>query len=325
VPSRLFIGASRTGKSQVASDALSQVRTDYPDASIYYLSAGFKEAEDGWYWAAANHVAGYALKDMKPEAVRAAYEHWASLIEAFRDNADYSSTKPKVLVVDELDSIMAFADGAGSSGKHVTQLLINTLTAASSTGAKDGFVMWAIAPVGDCAGLGLTRGKVSAMNPVFVAFNGQEWNEATYKTAAANGLAPSHRPQGFREGDRVIGIGGNWELLPPSPKLARTIDDCRFYPPSGMDVVMDAIAAQTMAQITPTEPVDELTIQMRAVYDYAAKREQPFDKRTVQRATLAALKGMSSDDIGTLLELMTEDNYLTVQDGFYYQNPNRHP
>ncbi len=325
LPSRLFIGASRTGKSQVASDALSQVRKDYPDASIYYLSAGFKEAEDGWYWAASNHVAGYALKDMKPEAVRGAYEHWASLIEAFRDNTDYSSDKPKVLVVDELDSIMAFAEGAGNSGKHVVKLLINTLTAASSTGAKDGFIMWAIAPVGDCAGLGLSRGKVSAMNPVFVAFNGQEWNEATYKTAAANGLAPATRPQGFREGDRVIGIGGNWELLPPSPKLAQSIGDCRFYPPSGMDVVMDAIAAQTMAQFSEPEPVDELTQQMRAVYDYAVKKEQPFDKRTVQRGNLPALKGMSSDDIGTLLDLMTEDDYLTVQDGFYYQNPNRRP
>lgn len=325
LPSRLFIGASRTGKSQVASDALSQVRKDYPEASIYYISAGFKETEDGWYWAAANHVGGYALKDMKPEAVRGAYEHWASLIEAFRDNADYSSAKPKVLVVDELDSIMAFAEGAGNSGKHVVTLLINTLTAASSTGAKDGFIMWALAPVGDCAGLGLTRGKVSAMNPVFVAFNGQEWNEATYKTAAANGLAPATRPQGFREGDRVIGIGGNWELLPPSPKLARSIDDCRFYPPSGMDLVMDAIAAQTIAQIAEPEPVDELTQQMRAVYEYAAKKGQPFDKRTIQRGNLGALKGMSSDDIGTLLELMAEDDYLTVQDGFYYYNPNRHP
>jgi hypothetical protein len=325
LPSRLFIGASRTGKSQVASDALSQVRTEYPDASIYYLSAGFKEAEDGWYWAAANHVAGYALKDMKPEAVRGAYEHWASLIEAFRDNTDYSSTKPKVLVVDELDSIMAFADGAGNSGKHVVTLLINTLTAASSTGAKDGFIMWALAPVGDCAGLGLTRGKVSAMNPVFVAFNGQEWNEATYKTAAANGLAPATRPQGFREGDRVIGIGGNWELLPPSPKLAQSINDCRFYPPSGMDLVMDAIAVQTMAQITEPEPVDELTQQMRAVYEYAEKRGVPVNKRGIRQATLPTLDGLNTDDIGTILELMAEDGYLHFQEDAYTVNPNKKP
>jgi hypothetical protein len=223
VPSRLFTGASRSGKSQLASDSATTVRMEKPGATIYYMSAGFKLSEDGWYWAAADHIAGYDLKRLKPEEIKAAYEHWSAMFDDFRDNEKYSMECPKILIIDELNSIIAAAPMAGPVGETVKTKVKNHITFAGSTGGKDGYVVWGIAPIGDCLGLGVSRGQVSALNPVFVGVYGDDWNATVFKTASPNGLAPSQTPIGFRNGERVVGIGGNWESLPVSQNLAKTL------------------------------------------------------------------------------------------------------
>jgi hypothetical protein len=323
LPSRLFVGASRSGKSQVASDAGALARQKYPNATIFYISAGYKPEEDDNYWRFANHVAGYAFKDMTPEQRRSAYEHWLKILDEFHGCA-YSRENPKLLIADELDTIMTFA-GDSESGKLVAKNLTDKLTFAGSVGAKDGFVVWAIAPVGDMGSLGLTRGKSSAFNPVYVARFGSGWNSATYKTAAPNGLAPRNLPTGFRDDDRIVGIGGEWELLPQTQQLALNGPDCRILPASGVDMVMAAVVAQTLAQINEPEPASQIVSQMRAIYEYAQRRDVPVNKRGIRQATLPALDGMDTDDIGTLLELMAEDGFLHFQDDVYTVNPNKKP
>lgn len=318
LPSRLFVGGSRTGKSQLASDAGAKARQLYPEATIFYLSAGYTEVEDSDYWRFANHVAGYSFKDMKPEQIRGAYEHWMKLLDEF-DRCVYSREKPKLLIVDELNTVMTFGQNS-NSGKLFTEQLKGRLQLAASVGAKDGYCLWGIAPVGDMGSLCLSRGQTSAFNPVYVGIFGSAWNQTTYTTAVGNGLAPKIPPSGFREGDRIVGIGGEWELLPESKRLAANGQDHRIFPESTMDFVMEAIAAQTMAQISETESVDLLTQQMRSVYDWARRKGLPFDKRGVQQATLTSLKGLSADEIGTLLEMMLEDGYLSKQGDFYCVN-----
>jgi hypothetical protein len=239
---RIMIGASRSGKSQLASDCISEVRNRYPDSTIYYLSAGFKVGEDDWYWRAADVVAGYKLKDCKPEEIDRAYTHWVNVLEAFRDNSDYSAEKPKVLIVDEANSIEEYSSQT-LSGPQVKQLISNFLVASGSMGAKDGYIVWALAPVGDMAGLGVTRGKVSSLNPVFTGVVGANWNDLVHRTASTNGLAPKNKPEGFKEGQRVVAIGGRWEALPPTKKLALGLPD-RSPPPEPWQIM----AASTMAQ-----------------------------------------------------------------------------
>lgn len=323
LPSRLFVGGSRTGKSQLASDAGAKAREAYPEATIFYLSAGYKESEDNDYWRFANHVAGYSFKDMKPEQIRGAYEHWMKLLDEF-DRCPYSQAKPKVLVCDELNTVMTFGQNS-NSGKLFCEQLKGRLQLAASVGSKDGYVLWGIAPVGDMGSLGLSRGQASAFNPVFVGLFGSSWNQTTYITAVGNGLAPKHPPVGFREGDRVVGIGGEWERLPQSQQLALAGQDHRVYPESGIDAVMQAVAAQTLAQVAEIEPVDEVTRQIQAIYQYIQKRGLPIDKRGIQQAKIPALEGLNADDIGTLLDLMLEDGNLQIQDGYFTINPNKKP
>ena len=223
--SRLIVGASRSGKSQLASDAIATVRKKHPNATIYYVSAGCKPGEDSWYWNPVDHFAGYNFLDMRPEEIRGAYEHWLALLDGF-DSFPYSLTEPKIFIVDELDSIMKKA-GASESGKLFVDQLKGRMQSAASMGAKSGYVIWGISPVAGMASLDLTRDQASTFNPVFVAIAGRDWNQTAYINARSNGLAPRQLPQGFPDGTRVVGIGGEWEALPESPKLAKRQADRR--------------------------------------------------------------------------------------------------
>jgi hypothetical protein len=94
-----------------------------------------------------------------------------------------------------------------------------------------------------------------------------------------------------------------------------------------LDLVMNTIAAQALAQVVDeqeeAEEVDDVLVQMRAVYAYAVKRGVPVNKRGLRQATLSALDGMNTDEIGALLDMMCDEGFFQVQDGNYTPNPNK--
>lgn len=310
VPSRLGIGAARSGKSQLFSDAGTLLRSKYPTAQIYYVSAGYLESEDGHYWRFANEVAGYSFKDMSPDERTQAYQHWTEMLLSF-DSAPYSMDNPKVFIVDELNSVMTFGEES-KAGKNFVKSLKDKLVLASSLGAKSGYVLWGIAPIGGMAGLNLTRDQASAFNPIYVGKFGSNWNATAYKNAAANGLAPGLPPTGFSENERIVGIGGEWESLPQTQNLAMKSDDFRVSS-------IATFATAFMETFTETDPRPS---QMSAVYAYIKRRSLPLSKRDIQMARLPAIDGMTADDIGFLLDEMHEKKHLTRQADNFYFDPN---
>ena len=310
VPSRLGIGAARCGKSQLFSDAGTLLRSEYPNAQIYYISAGYLESEDGYYWRFANEVAGYSFKDMTPDQRTKAYQHWTEMLLSF-DTANYSIENPKLFIVDELNSVMAFGDES-KIGKNFIKSLKDKLVLASSLGAKSGYVLWGIAPIGGMAGLNLTRDQASAFNPIYVGKFGSNWNATAYKNAAANGLAPGLPPTGFSENERIVGIGGEWETLPQTQNLAMKCDDFRA----------SAITTFATAFIEAFTDADPRSSQMSAIYAYIKRRGIPLNKRDIQMARLPAIDGMSADEIGSLLDDMHEKKHLTRQADNFYFDPN---
>ena len=181
--------------------------------------------EDDHYWRFANEAAAYSFKDLSPEERVLAYKHWTEILNAF-DQATYSATRPKVFIIDEINTIVRFG-GASAIGKSFVKSMIDKLVLAASTGSKGGYVIWALAPIGGVAGLGLSRDEISAFNPLYVAKFGSNWNATTYQTAANNGIAPKILPSGFRENERIVGIGGEWESLPQSQFLSKQCVDFR--------------------------------------------------------------------------------------------------
>ena len=221
VPSWLGIGATRSGKSQLFSDAGTLLRSKHPNSQIYYISTGYLESEDAHHWKFASEVAGYSFKDMTVDQRTNAYQHWSEMLLSF-DTADYSIENPKVFIVDELNSVMAFGDES-EIGKSFVKALKDKLVSTSLLGAKSEYVLWAIAQIGGMASLNLTRGQASALNPIYVGKFGSNWNATAYKNAVANGLAPELPPTGFSENERIVGIDGGWESLPQTQNLIPTV------------------------------------------------------------------------------------------------------
>lgn len=224
VISRLVVGATRTGKSQLASDAAGLLRLRFGDKiTIFYISAGYIEEEDGRYWQMCDRVSGFYFPDMSDAEKRLAYDDWAQLLDEFNQvvsNVD----SPKLLIVDELNSVMRSALSLNSEkALTVFNAIKDKLASISSMGAKRGLSMWGIAPTGAMGDMELTRGNVTAMNPIFVAQRPDcdpGWNDVVYLTAKTNGMAPGKRPSedvwdkaraiGV---DRVVGVGGQWSPL----------------------------------------------------------------------------------------------------------------
>jgi hypothetical protein len=231
VISRLIIGASRTGKSQLASDGLGYIRLRYgTSVTIYYLSAGFIAEEDGRYWQMCDRVSGFYFPDMSDAGKRLAYKGWSKLIEEFTAIPS-NVEQPKILVIDELNSAISTAMRLGSEEANLfVQAVKGKLADVSSMGAKRGVSVWGLAPTGAMGDMGLTKANVSAMNPVFVAqipSASPGWNETVYQTAKTNGLAPRNPPtqdvidecESLRL-TRIVGAGGKWLPLAQSPKIA---------------------------------------------------------------------------------------------------------
>lgn len=229
--SRIIIGASRTGKSQLASDALGFVRLRFgQNVTIFYISAGFIPEEDGRYWSMCDRVSGFYFPESSDTQKRLAYGVWNDLIEEFT-KVPSSVEQPKILVIDELNSVMGTA--ARLDSPIATQFVNGVkgkLADISSMGSKRGLVIWALAPTGAMGDLGLTKANVTAMNPIFVAqvpTATPGWNETTYLTAKNNGLAPERKPDrdvldeceelGL---DRLIGVAGRWLPLMNSANVA---------------------------------------------------------------------------------------------------------
>ncbi|GAP99090.1 hypothetical protein [Leptolyngbya sp. NIES-2104] len=229
--SRIIIGASRTGKSQLASDALGFVRLRFgQNVSIFYISAGFIPEEDGRYWSMCDRVSGFYFPELSDTQKRLAYGVWNDLLEEFTTMPS-SVERPKILVIDELNSIMGTAVRLDSAiATQFVNGVKGKLADISSMGSKRGLVIWALAPTGAMGDLGLTKANVTAMNPIFVAqvpTATPGWNETTYLTAKNNGLAPERKPDrdvldeceelGL---DRLIGVAGRWLPLMNSTKVA---------------------------------------------------------------------------------------------------------
>lgn len=316
VPCRLGVGASRSGKSQLVSDAGTLLRSKFPDSEMFYISAGFMAGEDDHYWRFANQSAAYSFKDLSPEDRVLAYKHWTEVIKAF-DQATYDAKNPKVLIVDEINTIVRFG-GASAIGKAFVKSLVDKLVLAASTGSKGGYVIWALAPIGGVAGLGLSRDEISAFNPLYVAKFGSNWNATTYKTAAGNGIAPSIPPSGFTENERIVGIGGEWESLPPSQFLSKQCSDFRA---SSTQVFTEAFLKEFVGEQDDDDEDDQAT-QMNAIYEYIKRRMMPLSKRDIQMARLPAIDGMNAEDIGILLEEMHQKKHLTKQADNFYFDPN---
>lgn len=229
--SRIIIGASRTGKSQLASDALGFIRLRFgQNVTIFYISAGFIPEEDGRYWSMCDRVSGFYFPELSDAQKRLAYSVWNDLIDEFT-KVPSSAERPKILVIDELNSVMGTAARLDSPiAIQFVNAVKGKLADISSMGSKRGLVVWAVAPTGAMGDLGMTKANVTAMNPIFVAQTPSGtpgWNETTYLTAKNNGLAPERKPDrdvldeceelGL---DRLIGVAGRWLPLMNSTNVA---------------------------------------------------------------------------------------------------------
>jgi hypothetical protein len=197
------------------------------------MSAGYIEEEDGRYWRMCDRVSGFYFPEMSDTEKRLAYDSWAQLLDEF-NAVPASVDRPKLLIVDELNSVMRSALGLNSEKAiQVFNAIKDKLASISSMGAKRGLSMWGIAPTGAMADMELTRGNVTAMNPIFVAQRPDcdpGWNDVVYLTAKTNGIAPGKRPcedvwdkarvNGL---ERVVGVGGQW--LP----LMNTMNVCQQF------------------------------------------------------------------------------------------------
>jgi hypothetical protein len=329
----------RTGKGILCALGLREAKRLYPGMTLFTYTPKQDPKED-WYWVPSD---AHYNPDLGHSLVRPAQQlyrmirKWQAL--------DGTPEAPILFVLDELSVTLAKFGSVkmcdvdpdlftGDKRSMADWLLEFVIHEASMRQSVDRFV-WVLTPLNTVGEAKASKGAIGALKNYTLASRGNlKFADGGSAAFAAPAISADHPL--LQRHYTIAWCHDTLKWLGVPNVSQATIDKAATSTPtlnrwaesfdaSPMDLVMDAIAAQTMAQVAAPEPVDELTIQMRVVYDYAAKKEQPFDKRTVQRGNLAALKGMSSDDIGTLLELMAEDNYLTVQDGFYYYNPNQHP
>jgi hypothetical protein len=339
VRSSYIAAPPRTGKGVLIALALRQFKKLYPTATLFTYTPK-QDPKEHWYWAASDCHYNPALSDNLTRPAQQLYRmirQWQAL--------DGKPESPVLFVFDELSVTLAKFKGVkmcdvdpglfdGDSRSMTDWLLDFIIHEASMRQSVDRFV-WCLTPLATVGEAKVSKSSIMALkNYTLASRENRKFADGGSAAFAAPAISQDH-PLLQRHytiawchdsmrwlGVPVVSQSDLGKLADSNPKLNHWQES---FDESPMDFVMGTIAAQTMAQFGDVEPVDELTQQMRAVYGYIKKRGVPVDKRGIQRATLAPLDGLGSDDIGSLLELMLEDGFLQVQDGLYTVSPNKKP
>lgn len=237
IKSQLFLGKTRSGKGLIASSAANWVKwlaenkiPAWKGVEIWIFSAkdlAYPTADETGYWSGCDRVAYADFAGGSPELIAYAYERWHELFKQFR-----ALQKPKILILDEFDTIISVAESRKKTlptAYGFTLELMEFARTTASTGAGRNWAVWAIAPVADVTGLGLSRAKIRTFNRN-LAGDLSCWDYAFVNAALTNGivaLEPTAEQIAVmqRKGlTHIVSIDGKWHespsITPPSPDPA---------------------------------------------------------------------------------------------------------
>jgi hypothetical protein len=339
VRSSYIAAPPRTGKGVLVALGLRRYKELYPNGILFTYTPK-QDPKENWYWVPSDchYNPDFGDNLVRPgQQLYRMIRQWQAL--------DGKPDAPVLFVFDELSVTLSKFKSVkmcdvdptlfdGDSRSMTEWLLDFIIHEASMRQSVDRFI-WCLTPLATVGEAKVSKSSIMALkNYTLASRENRKFADGGSAAFAAPAISEDH-PLLQRHytiawchdsmrwlGVPVVRQGDLDKLANSDPKLNHWQES---FDESPMDYVMDAIAAQTMSQFGDVEPVDELTKQMRAVYAYIKKRGVPVDKRGVQQAKLPALDGLNAADIGSLLELMLEDNFLQIQNGFYTVSPNKKP
>ena len=169
------------------------------------------------YWSGCDRVAYADFAGGSPELIAYAYERWNELFKEFR-----ALQKPKILILDEFDTIISVAESRKKSlptAYGFTLELMEFTRTTASTGAGRNWAVWAIAPMADVTGLGLSRAKIRTFNRNLAGDLGS-WDYAFVNAALTNGIVASEPTADQiavmqRKGiTHIVSMDGKWHESP---------------------------------------------------------------------------------------------------------------
>lgn len=333
--SSVITARPRVGKSLIISHAMARLKAD--GVSIWVIQPKPSLKELG-YWKHADRFLGFWAEKC-PQDDEATIVKMNQFIEEWRAQAH----RPTLLFIDE--GLMLEA----KFPKWFKADLKAQIVVEGSSGETDDRVLWIATQSPLVTDLGLTTGKRSAFDLVTLQKADTSDHAAmirsSYKSikglpdradfaAAPVGIMVYHNAVAMwcAVGQLPVpSIEPGDELCPELAAMARpqysVVTSAPNIEPSSIDdelpELYEAIARLTVAQTFNNQ--DELNTQFKAVWDWAARRGKPFDKRTLQQAKITALKGLNADDLQALIELMSEEFYLTNQGDYFAANMGKRP
>jgi hypothetical protein len=331
----------RTGKGVMVAMGLRECKRLYPEMTLYTYTPKQDPKED-WYWTPSD---SHYNPDLGNNLVRPGQQlykmirQWQAL--------DGTPTAPLLFVFDELSVtlakfksvLMADVDPELFTGDKRTMsawLLEFIIHEASMRQSVDRFI-WCMTPLSTVGESGVSKSAIGSLKNYTLASR----ESRKFADGGSSAFSAPHIDTDHPLLQRYFTIAWSHDTLKwlGVPTVGQsTLDKAAASNPKlnywqtdtvnpALDLVMNTIAAQALAQVVQEqeEEVDQVLVQMRAVYAYLVKRDHPMDKRAIQRGDLKALKGCKADDIAALLEMMQDEGYLQSQHGNYTPNPNKQP
>ena len=222
----LLVGPSRSGKTLLAHQAGEELRRVYGDRlSACYITPvrradRFSDESHLFSWC--DKVIRLPLmEETDPCVITDAYKQFdRALVGFIRQISDQEH--PKLFIADELSLLYLASKTENEMAKRFWGRLSNSIVAYASGGQAVGIAVWGMSPLGSVAHMGLERGAMSPLTPVYVSrFSDDGWNGNVFKGARTNNLTPDREPSTQlkdycidNELTRVISVGcKEWQPL----------------------------------------------------------------------------------------------------------------
>lgn len=307
--SRAFFGAQRTGKTYLAAC----VARALPETNVYHINLASVGTADETYWGWATSVRGDLAK-LTPDEGQPLIEQARKLIDAYMKDES-----PSLLVIDE------FAITGSKYVHHSANLyplleqVATIVSALSSSGKQRRKAVWTIAPEMVASTLEDLAKAIKRLRLCYVTIapgKSVQWERQriVFDDELFDQVRRNYsisKPRGYYEGDRIVYLNGQWLEVGELPPIQMTSTD--------------TVTPGTSQSPDPTQPQESIepdpgdeTLQRDEIRRYLSLCDSGAKPRDLASRARVPIRGMTTEDIRIILDVMVLEGDVWVDDGHRY-------